>query len=154
MKMRCPAIPLITVDPYFSVWAQADTLNDRREPIIHWTAASNTMLGTVTVDGCVYRFLGKGDLPIIPQVDLDVNALTTTAVFENEAIRLTARFTTPIMATDLYYTSRPVSYMKLSYESVDGAEHEVTAKMSVSEELVLNTAGEGRAYSEPVNFPV
>ena len=102
MKMRCPAIPLITVDPYFSVWAQANTLNDRREPIIHWTGASNTMLGTVTVDGTVYRFLGKGDLPIIPQVDLDVNALTTTAVFENEAIRLTAQFTTPIMANDLY----------------------------------------------------
>lgn len=152
MKMRCPAIPLITVDPYFSVWAQADTLNDRREPIIHWTAASNTMLGTVTVDGTVFRFLGKGDLPIIPQVDLDVNALTTTAVFENEAIRLTAKFTTPIMADDLYYTSRPVSYMKLSYESMDGAEHEVVAKMSVSEELVLNTAGEGRAYSEPVEL--
>ena len=138
--MRCPAIPLITVDPYFSVWAQANTLNDRREPIIHWTGASNTMLGTVTVDGAVYRFLGKGDLPIIPQVDLDVNALTTTAVFENEAIRLTAQFTTPIMADDLYYASRPVSYMKLSYESVDGAEHEVSAKMSVSEELVLNLA--------------
>ena len=50
MKMRFPAVPLITVDPYFSVWAQADTLNDPREPIMHWTGSPNTMLGTVTVD--------------------------------------------------------------------------------------------------------
>lgn len=153
MKMRCPAIPLITVDPYFSVWAQADTLNDRRSPIMHWTGSPNTMLGTVTIDGALYRFLGKGDEAPLPQVSLDVNALSTTAIYENRQIRLTARFTTPILADDLYYVSRPVSYLKLSYESLDGSAHEVRAKISVSEELVLNQAGEGRAYSEPVDLP-
>ena len=49
MKLRAPAIPLITVDPYFSVWSEDVMLNAART--IHWTGAGNNILGTVTVDG-------------------------------------------------------------------------------------------------------
>ena len=153
MKMRFPAVPLITVDPYFSVWAQADALNDDQADIMHWTGSPNTMLGIVTVDGVSWRFLGKAGPAPIRQISLEADALSTTAVYENDQIRLTARFTTPILADDLYYASRPVSYLKLSYESLDGAAHTVSAKISVSEELVLNQAGEGRAVSSLCSIP-
>lgn len=145
MKMRIPSVPLIAVDPYFSVWSH-DTLTDRFPT--HWTGSRNAMLGTLCVDGERFRFLGLSGHPALPQVSLDMDAMTTTVVYQNDKIRLTARFTSPLLITDLYYASRPVSYLYLSYESVDGQDHTVTAKLSCSEELVLNKAGEGRAYSE------
>ncbi len=56
MQMRMPLIPLITVDPYFTVWTE----NVTKKAPVHWTGANNTILGTVNVDGETYRFLGKG----------------------------------------------------------------------------------------------
>lgn len=148
MKMRMPALPLITVDPYFSVWS-LDELNSDEKETFHWTGSPNAIHGRVKIDGEEFRFLGMGKNEKIKQINLDVDALTTKAVFANEKIELTASFTTPIIVTDLFYSSRPVSYCKLSYRSLDGKKHEVSAKISVSEELVLNKAGEGRALSEP-----
>ena len=40
----------------------------------------------------------------------------------------------------------------MSYESTDGKKHSVSVKISCSEELVLNRAGEGRALSEQVHI--
>lgn len=146
MQMRMPSIPLITVDPYFSVWT--DNLN-KKTPV-HWTGSDNTILGTVNIDGEAYRFLGKSKERELPVSSVDADAFSTTVIYEGAGIRLTAKFTSPMLVTDLYYASRPVSYLKLSYESLDGKEHKVTAKLSFSEELVLNKAGEGRACSKDV----
>ena len=149
MKMRMPLIPLFTIDPYFSVWSK-DKINCVMPE--HWTGAPNGMIGTITVDGEEYRFLGAGKAPMIEQVDISADALSTIAVYRNDKIELKAIFTSPVMADDLYYTSRPVTYLKLSYKSVDGNQHKVTAKLSVSEQLVLNLAGESRALSDIVEI--
>lgn len=147
MRMRMPKIPLFTIDPYFSVWSQ-EPLNEQRTK--HWTDAPCTVTGTVTVDGTAYRFLGAGSDPCLPQTAVDADALTTSAVYEGAGIRLTARFLSPLLADDLYLCSRPVAYLHLAVESLDGAAHTVTARLACSEELVLNHAGEGRAWSEAV----
>jgi hypothetical protein len=110
------------------------------------------MIGEVTVDGKSLRFLGKSSSKMMKQISLDMNATTTTAVFESEQIRLTARFTSPMIATDLYLSSRPISYLHLSYESIDGIPHKVSAKVSCSEEFCLNCAGESRALSEKADI--
>ena len=117
MKMRIPSIPLFNIDPYFSVWSH-DDLNSK--DCVHWTGSRNTIVGTVTIDGQSYRFLGKSSDPVIPQTDIQIDALSTRATIANEQIRLTAQFTSPTIATDLYYASRPVAYLKLSWESLDG----------------------------------
>ena len=151
MKMRMPSIPLITVDPYFSVWT--DNINSK--PTTHWTAAENNIIGYVTIDGKVYRFLGDDDNRSITKmnvVSVDADAFTTTVVYESEEIRLTAEFTSPMLVTELFYASRPVSYLKLAHESLDGKAHKVSAKIYVTEELVLNKANEGKAWSEDVEI--
>ena len=149
MKMRMPLIPLFTIDPYFSVWSK-DKINCVMPE--HWTGSPNSMIGTVTVDGEEYRFLGAGKAPVIEQTDISADALSTVVFYRNEKIELKAVFTSPVMADDLYYTSRPVTYLKISYKSLDGNPHKVTAKLSVSEQLVLNLAGEGRALSDIVEI--
>lgn len=147
--MKMPLIPLFTIDPYFSVWSK-DKINTVKPE--HWTNSPNSMIGTVTVDGEEYRFLGADSSAIIEQKEISIDSLSTTVVYSNDKIELKAIFTSPVMADDLYYTSRPVTYLKLSYNSIDGKEHKVTAKLSVSEELVLDRAGESRALSEVVEI--
>ena len=74
MKMRMPSIPLITVDPYFSVWT--DNINSK--PTTHWTAAENNIIGYVNIDGKVYRFLGDDDNRSITKMNVVVNASAST----------------------------------------------------------------------------
>lgn len=149
MKMRMPSIPLITIDPYFSVWSH-DLLNDKFPE--HWTGSRNAILGTVNIDGENYRFLGDRYGKKLEQTAVDANALTTRYTFSGGGIKLFVSFTSPLLAESLYYSSRPVSYIYISYESTDKKEHSVTAKLSCSEELVLNRAGEGRALSQKADI--
>lgn len=139
MKLRPPSVPLITVDPYFSVWSAADKLNEK--PTEHWTASPNTINGTVTVDGEEFAFMGIPGQPVIEQIFLDVSALVTDYVFSNEKIVLNISFYTPLFTDDLYRLSRPVSYMKAFYVSADGEKHDVKLKIEASEELCIDKKG-------------
>ncbi|MDO1449457.1 DUF4965 domain-containing protein [Rhodocytophaga aerolata] len=56
-QMRAPSYPLVTHDPYFSIWSATDTLH--ASPTKHWTGSSHSLTGYAKVDGKVYRFLGK-----------------------------------------------------------------------------------------------
>ena len=56
-EMRAPSYPLITIDPYTSAWSPADNLYDHQ--VTHWTGKKFPFLGTLRVDGQVYRFMGE-----------------------------------------------------------------------------------------------
>ncbi len=140
MKLRPPAVPLITVDPYFSVWSPCDRLYE--EETIHWTSSPNTMHGIVNIDGVDYSFMGKAAARHLEQVDLSCTALVTSYAFENDAIGLDVIFFTPLLPNELYILSRPVSFMKVKYSAKDGKTHNVFMKISVSEELCINKKGE------------
>ena len=150
MKMRAPATPLITVDPYFSVWSPADRLND--SVTVHWTAKPNTINGYVTVDGDMYRFMGKNDVPEIGQTDSDMSALVSSYNFSNDSISLDVAFFSSLFTDDLYRLSRPVSYMKVAYCSNDGKDHKVSVRIDVSEEICIDKKGEKKTDASLTEF--
>ncbi len=137
MKLRAPAVPLITVDPYFTVWSPDTNLNYSKTE--HWSGKGNSIIGTVNIDGKEYLFLGyHRDIHKIKQVSLDIDALSTTAVFENDEIILKAKFLTPLISDDYRLLTRPVSYLEIEHESKDGKEHKVSVNIAASEELCLD----------------
>ena len=149
MKLRAPCVPLITIDPYFSVWSSDCNLNYSNTE--HWTGKSNSVIGTAVVDGEKYLFLGyHRDIRKMKQISLDIDALSTSAVFENDKIRINLVMTSPVIADDYTLLTRPVSYMELSWESVDGKEHEVSINVAANEELCLNEADQSPIETEKV----
>jgi len=149
MKLRPPAIPLITCDPYFSVWSASNALTD--SDTVHWTDSPITVKALAEIDGKAYRFMGTGDAPAMEQTAFDMDAFSTIYTFAADGVKLTAKFTSPVKPDDLYLVSRPVSYLKLTAESTDGKAHKVSVKVSVSEEICLNKAGQYEAVTETLD---
>jgi len=144
--LRPPSVPLMTVDPYFSVWSASDHLYD--EHTVHWTNKRNSMVGLLLIDGKPRRFLGKVELDdkttyhepdFLEQKKVKVEPLTTTYLFEGEGIELEVKFTTPLLLDDVELLSRPVSYVTFGVRSIDGTSHRVKLYVDVSKELCVHS---------------
>ena len=56
-QFRPPAVPLVTSDPYLSIWSEADHLNDNNTR--HWTHREQSLVSLIRVDGVAYRLMGN-----------------------------------------------------------------------------------------------
>ena len=149
--MRVPSIPLITVDPYFSVWSKNENLNFAET--VHWTGSPNSIIGCVVVDCELYQFLGYDrNAHKMPQKSIKVGALSTDVIYENEKIRLEVSFMTPLLPDDLDIMTRPVSYMRASYTSVDGQKHNVRLGVKVREDICLNKRRQSPVVTEQLDI--
>jgi len=54
---KAPAYPLVVHDPYFSIWSFTDKLNESTTK--HWTGTDQSLLGLLSVDNKLYKFLGE-----------------------------------------------------------------------------------------------
>jgi hypothetical protein len=144
---RPPAVPLVTHDPYFSVWSMSDRLSD--EETRHWTGKPNAITALVRIDGKTYRIMGRDprNMPVLQQAGVDVFPTRTVYRFSGAGVRLDLTFLTPVLPNDLELVSRPVTYVVFGAASDDGRAHDVTAYLDASSELVVNTADQPVAWS-------
>ena len=151
MRLRPPSVPLITVDPFFNVWSPADRLTDT--DTVHWTGFPNIIIGNAEIDGVSYRIIGgeRDGIPAMKTVSMNVDTFTTTYVFEAGGVRLTLVFSSPLLLDDLYYLTRPVSYLEIKKESIDGKAHTVTASIKVSEQICLDWAGDDEVETKLID---
>ena len=147
IKLRAPSVPLITVDPYFSVWSPSNKLNF--EGTVHWTGKPNSLRGYVTIDG--ERFIFMGDdigAKKIKQSSLSIDALSTKYTFDTSKITFSLRFMTPLLMDDFSVMSRPVSYLGVSYTAKDEENHKVKIEIYANDTLCLNYSGENECVIE------
>ena len=136
---RPPAVPLVTHDPYFSIWSAADRLTDA--PTTHWTGKPHRLNSLLRVDGRSFRLLGDepADCPALPQVGLEVLPTRTICRFANDQIQLTLTFTSPLLPADLDVLSRPVTYLTWEVAATDGRTHAIQLYFDAGAELAVNT---------------
>jgi hypothetical protein len=139
-QQRPPAVPLITHDPYFSVWSMADHLTD--EDTKHWTGTRQPIAGLARIDGQTYRFMGAEprNVPAMKQTSLEVTPTRSTYTFEAGGVTLTVAFFTPVFPHDLDLLSRPVTYLTFT-ASGNGAQ-DVTLLLDVDPVIAVNTPDE------------
>ena len=110
-KRLLPAYPLFVNNPYFSIWAKSDDLNEA--DTIFWNGLTKKTYGVVHADGVCYSFLGDIENTVkLNQKKLDVNLFSTDYEFECDLFILDISFINPLLITELDLMSRPVSYMK------------------------------------------
>ena len=162
--LRAPVYPLVTVDPYFSVWSFADQAN--ADMTRHWSGRKQPMIAAVRVDGVAYRLLGneeqipdpmfgrkpkdQPDDPLYnrqgravfqnPAVQTGVNVLPTSTIYSFDCgpVQVKMRFVAPLLPDDLSLMSRPVNYVSFTAEPIDKKKHSVEFYFEVSPRIAVD----------------
>lgn len=149
---RPPAVPLVTVDPYFSIWSFADHLT--YDATRHWTGSRMTMQSLIRVDGTTYRIMGDEPKDVTPASQLNLRVLPTRTIYDFRVADIFVRLTflTPDLPQQINVLSRPVTYLIWEAHSLDGKKHNVQIYFASSAELVVNTPDEAVTW-ERENIP-
>ncbi len=146
-EFRPPAVPLVTHDPYFSIWSMADRLTD--QPTKHWTGAVQSLSSLVRVDGTSFRVMGAEPrrMPTMAQVSVKVLPTRTQYGFEGAGIRVELEFLTPSLPQDLDVLSRPATYVTWHVSSIDGKNHKISVYFDAGSEIAVNSRDEPVMWS-------
>ena len=138
-NVRPPAYPLITHDPYFSIWSFSDQLNNSSTR--HWTGKNHPLQGFLTVDGIRYQFLGETQLSTDKQAIQKSDQITATQTqyeFICGNVELKIVFTSPLLLDEIETVARPASYITFITTNRDNKPHTTKLRFNVGNELVVN----------------
>jgi hypothetical protein len=137
-QQRPPATPLITHDPYFSIWSASDKLTD--SDTTHWTGAPQPITGIARIDGKAFRFMGRQPdaIPAMEQTGSSITPTHTRYQFRQSGVTLELAFFTPAIMSDLDVLSRPVTYLTWRVRATDGAAHRVSVLLDADPLIAVN----------------
>ena len=134
---RLPAIPLITQDPFMSIWVPGDLVTDIKSE--HWCGHKKPIRAHLVIDGTKYSILGSSGNGFLGNITSQkVNPLTTLWTVENANVRADISFTAPFTPDDLDLASMPVTLVKVDLTSLDGKEHDVSFSFDLTKKLCFN----------------
>ncbi len=137
-SFRPPAVPLVTHNPYFSVWSMTDRPTDDWSR--HWTGSVQAISGLARIDGKPYRFLGPKPDGATPMTmdGLEVTPTRTTYRMSAGGVRVTMTFLSPLLPHDIAVLSRPVTYLTWEVASTDGKDHDVSLYVDATGEWAVD----------------
>ena len=127
---RLAAVPIITCDPYFSIWSAADLPTDRSTT--HWAGSDKPLTAGATIDGVKYRLIGIGNTKAMTLVSSEITATKTEFIYNEGGVEVTMSFTTPLLCDDLDVLSSSIAYGEIRAVSIDGRAHSVSLSFSAS----------------------
>ena len=138
--LRPPSVPLVTHDPYFSVWSNSNKLYS--SPTRHWTGRENRLSAMVRVDGQTFRLMGNEpeESASLPQTSVQVLPTRTIYTFANDKVQVQLTFLTPAIPSDLEVLARPVTYVTYAVRSLDGRSHDIQFYADAGGDLTVNDA--------------
>ncbi|TAH64228.1 MAG: DUF5127 domain-containing protein, partial [Anaerolineaceae bacterium] len=140
MKLRAPAVPLISVDPYFNIWSMSNQLN--AEVTRHWSDKPHRITGILDFDGSSYCFMGLSEFTSMKQEKLTIDSLTTQYVFSTDKVELKVQFMTPLLLEDPILCSRPITYVSVLVNAKDGKKHTYSLRFIADDEICLDHKGQ------------
>src|ERR1041384_8521954 len=146
---RPPAVPLVTHDPYFSIWSPADRLTDA--PTVHWTGRAHPMNSLIRVDGDAARLMGASpaNIAALPQTSVTVRPTHTIYTFANARVKVALTFMTPALPSNLDVLSRPVTYITWEVTSADGKPHQVQIYFDCGADIAVNSTDQSVQLDYP-----
>lgn len=130
--LRPPAVPLVTCNPYLSIWSPADRLTDANT--WHYSRKDHPLVSLIRVDGQTFRLMGAepAGTPALEQTSRQVTPTRTTYTFAGAGVAVTLSFLQPMLPDDLEVFSWPLGYLNWQVRSEDGAAHQVQLYDSTS----------------------
>ena len=148
LAQRPPAVPLVSSDPYFSIWSMADELN--ADTTRHWTGTPQSLTSLIRIDGNSFRLMGaerNDSVPALQQRSLEITPTQSIYKFEAAGVELTLTFTSPRLPHDLDVLSWPVTYLTWSVRSADGKNHAAQIYFDASSDIAVNTPDQPVSWS-------
>ncbi|RYG64018.1 DUF5127 domain-containing protein, partial [bacterium] len=139
-SFRPPSVPLVTHDPYFSIWSNSNKLYS--EETRHWTGRENSLHAMIRVDGQPFRLMGNQpeESASLPQKSVEVLPTRTIYVFANDKVEVQLTFLTPAIPSDIEVLARPVTYVTTRVRSLDGKRHDVQLYSDAGADITVHNA--------------
>ena len=144
---RPPSVPIVSCDPFFSIWSPSENPTDSDTEI--WFGAKQPIRILVELDGVTYRIMGGKaaldpkrrveDVPALRCTGCEVRPLTSVFEFSDGAGRIVSlECMTAKFADELDVFSSPVAYFTIR---ASGSKS-VKVKASISPSLATNDDGD------------